>query len=168
MCHTENARLLSKSALFALWAYASPVAGGSQGAQRKATLLPGAVRTLCRHAPKAPPAAQSPAHGLGGPRGPRDGDSRPTVPPDPAPFQSQHRERCASRQCPLPAPLARVQCTAELWEDEGQTQMRCFGHGHASHTGRTVSGPTAPPPPIPPRPRCRAGGTGRTAVRGRP
>ena len=51
MFHTENAKLLSKSAVFALRTYASPVVGGLQGGHGKPDLLMGAVRALCRTAP---------------------------------------------------------------------------------------------------------------------
>ena len=51
MFHTENAGLLSKSAVFALRAYASPVVGGLQGGHRKPNLPMGAVHALCRNAP---------------------------------------------------------------------------------------------------------------------
>ena len=44
MFHTENARLLSESAVSALWTYASPVAGGFQGGHGTVILLLGAVR----------------------------------------------------------------------------------------------------------------------------
>ena len=55
MFHTKNARMLSESAVFALWTYAPPVVGGFQGGHEKANLLLGAVRALCRkkNAPKA-------------------------------------------------------------------------------------------------------------------
>ena len=43
MFHTENVRLLSESAVFAPWTYASPVVRGFQGGHRKANLLLGAV-----------------------------------------------------------------------------------------------------------------------------
>ena len=48
---TENARLLPKSAVFALWAYTSMVVGGLQGGHTKANLRMGAVPAPCRHAP---------------------------------------------------------------------------------------------------------------------
>ena len=44
-------RLLSKSAVFALWTYASLVVGGLQGGHGRPNFLMGAVRVLCRHAP---------------------------------------------------------------------------------------------------------------------
>ena len=43
MFHTENTRLLSESAVFALRPYGSLVVGGLQGCHRKASLLMGAV-----------------------------------------------------------------------------------------------------------------------------
>ena len=49
--HTENAGLLSKSAVFALRTYASLVVGSLQGGHGKPYLLLGAVRALCRNAP---------------------------------------------------------------------------------------------------------------------
>ena len=42
--HTENARFLSKSAVFARWTYTFPVVGGLQGCYGKANLLLGAVQ----------------------------------------------------------------------------------------------------------------------------
>ena len=54
MFHTENARLLSESAVLAPWAYAPPVVGGLQGGRRNANLLLGAVPVLCRNAPPRP------------------------------------------------------------------------------------------------------------------
>ena len=49
MFHTENARLLPESAVFALWKYVSPVVGGQVG-HGKANLISGGVRMLCRNA----------------------------------------------------------------------------------------------------------------------
>ena len=51
MFHTENARLLSKSAVFALWTYASLVVGG----HGKANLLLDAVPALCPRCAETPP-----------------------------------------------------------------------------------------------------------------
>ena len=53
MFHTEYAGLLSKSAVVALRTYAPPLVGVCRGSHRKAVLLSGAVRALCRNAPKA-------------------------------------------------------------------------------------------------------------------
>ena len=44
MFHTENARLLSESAVFALWTYASRVVGGLQGGHGKPNSQIGAVQ----------------------------------------------------------------------------------------------------------------------------
>ena len=49
--HSENAGLLSKSAVFALQTYASRAAGGLQGVHRTANFPLGAVPALCRNAP---------------------------------------------------------------------------------------------------------------------
>ena len=49
--HTENAGLMSKSAVFALRMYASRVVGDLQSGHGKSSLLMGAVRPLCRNAP---------------------------------------------------------------------------------------------------------------------
>ena len=51
MFHTENVRLLSESAVFALWTYASLVVGGFQGGSGKAKLLVGAACALCINNP---------------------------------------------------------------------------------------------------------------------
>ena len=56
---TENVRLLSESAGFALWTYAPPVVGDFQGGHGKANLLWGAVRALCRNAPLVVPSSGS-------------------------------------------------------------------------------------------------------------
>ena len=50
MFHTESARLLSESAVFARCTYAPPVVGGFQGGYGNAYLLLGAVPALCRSA----------------------------------------------------------------------------------------------------------------------
>ena len=52
--HTENARLLSESAVFAFVDEAPPLVGGFQGGNGKADLLLGAVHVLYRNAPVAP------------------------------------------------------------------------------------------------------------------
>ena len=53
MFHTENARLLSESAVFALWTYASLVVGGFQGGHGKRRSR--AVRAICPCCAEAPP-----------------------------------------------------------------------------------------------------------------
>ena len=53
--HTENAGLLSKSAVFAPRTYASLVVGGFQGDDGKPNLLMAAVRTLCVCCAETPP-----------------------------------------------------------------------------------------------------------------
>ena len=53
--HTETARLLSASAVFALWTFVSPVVGGFQGGHGKADLLLGALPMLCARCAETPP-----------------------------------------------------------------------------------------------------------------
>ena len=55
MFHTENARLLSESAVFALWMYASPVVCGFQDRHRKANLVLGVMPALCTRYAATPP-----------------------------------------------------------------------------------------------------------------
>ena len=67
MFHTENARLMSKSAGFALQTYAALVVGGLEGGHGKANLLMGAVPTLYSNAPLCPvpcPSVRSVSHVL--------------------------------------------------------------------------------------------------------
>ena len=59
--HTENAGLLCKSAVSALRTSACLVAGGLQSGHGKPKLLPGAVRALCKSAPKHDISRHSPA-----------------------------------------------------------------------------------------------------------
>ena len=52
MFHTENAGLLSKSAVFALRTYASLVVGGLQGGHGNPNLPMGAAHALCALCPR--------------------------------------------------------------------------------------------------------------------
>ena len=51
--HTESAKLLFESAVFASWTYATPVVGGFQGGHRKVTYN----CALCTHCAELPPLA---------------------------------------------------------------------------------------------------------------